>query len=164
MLKAILAVLLALPVYKHDHERAEEKRAQMSALASAIAEESRTPVEAAFLIAFGYSESGWSLDVHNGICPKYGCDRDRDGVARARSPWQLHRNGMNEDSWAQMVGVENVEIQAHAAMRHARWALGKCDGDARCAFRLLGGLPRDRKLKGEEKRLQTYAKALEALR
>lgn len=143
------AILLALSLVGAPKETA-------TPVAEAVARYARTPQEAAFLVAWGRYESEYSPRIIANDCRKYECDH-----GRARGAWQAHRVAAGK-LWDDLPG--NIDAQARVAARHARWALGECSGDARCAFRLLGGLHRDRKLKGEEKRVETYARALEALR
>jgi hypothetical protein len=156
MFRFMLAAILALPVYKEDDRATPEKIAQQHAIAAAVYEFGRTPEERAFLIAWGQAESGFSLRVQRGDCRVWECDRDSKGVAMARGPWQAHRNGMRDEDWARMVGVENTRFQAERAAMHTRWALRSCKGDVRCAFRLLGGLKPTQELKGENERMATY--------
>lgn len=154
-LKAVLAVAFALTVYKEDAADSPEKRAQMTAVGYAIAEFARTRNERAFLLTWGRFESNYSLRVHIGRCHPWECDR-----GLARGPWQAHRNGMAAENWARMIGVENTRAQAEHAAKMARWALGRCGGDARCAFRLLGGLSPTTPLRGEDERVAAYERTL----
>lgn len=152
------AILLALGILGAPNATAP-------AVARGVASYARTPEEAAFTIAWGHHESGFSEAIAAGNCAKWQCDARRraDGtiVHLARGIWQSHERAAGS-AWEHLPG--NIDLQAFVAVRHARWALGRCNGDARCAFRLLGGLPRDRKLKGEDARVAMYRKALEAVR
>jgi len=152
MLVAILSsVLAALPIYKEDRG-APEKPAQLAGIAAAIAEHSRTAEEAAFLAAWAYSETKFSLRIHSGRCRPQECDR-----GRARGPYQPHRNGMPFEQWERMHGVENTWVQTEHAARQVRWALRQCPGDRiRGAFRVLGGLACHRKLRGEDERVAVF--------
>jgi len=164
-LQAILTALGLLAIF-HEDVRGPEKEAQLNAIAAAVAKVSQTQDEAAFLIAWSNAETHFSLRIAQGDCRRWECDpvRHADGsmTFRARGPWQAHRNGMSDDSWARMTGIENVEHQAEVAARHARWALSACHetGDARIlgAFRLLGAKHCDQAMKGERERLATYRK------
>lgn len=152
MIAAILAALLALTPYREDDVGSLEKRAQLQAIASAIAEFARTPEERAFLIAWGHAESGYSLRVHVGQCKRWECDG-----GRARSVWQMHRHRLNPEQWARMQGVENTRAQAARAVALARWALRQCPDDrVRGAFRVLGARHCDQPLRGEADRLATF--------
>ncbi len=151
MIKAVLAAALSLATYREDVADSPEKRAQMTAVSAAVVEFARTPTEIAFLLSWGRHETNFSLRVHSGRCRKWECDR-----GRARGPWQSHRNGMSAELWERMTGVENTRAQAMVAAKHARWALSKCSGDVRCAFRRLGGLRVDVPLKGEAARIASF--------
>ncbi len=151
MLKSILMALFAFPLFHEDIETAD-KRAQLEAVAKAVASVSHTSEEAAFLLAWGKAETHFSLRIHRGECRTWECDG-----GKARGPWQAHRNGMDDDRWNKMIGVENIQIQAEQAVRHARWALQACPGDrVRGAFRVLGGHGCLSALKGEEGRVSEF--------
>lgn len=151
-LKPILLAVMALATFREDPPDSLEKRAQIAAVGSAVAEFAKTPNEAAFLIAWAQAETNLSLRIHVGQCKPWECDR-----GRARGPWQTHRNGMPEERWARMVGVENTRAQAEQAAGHARWAMRQCPGDPiRGAFRRLGGLGCQQSLRGEERRMAAF--------
>jgi hypothetical protein len=121
--------------------------------ADAIAHNARTPVEAAFLIAWGRAESLFSERIIANDCRRWECDH-----GRARGAWQLHAGAVGKD-WAFLPG--NVELQARYAGRMTRWALRQCPADpVRGGFRVLGGLGCDRELKGEQSRVETFRKVL----
>ncbi len=152
MLRAVLASLTLLAVFHEDTRESPEKQAQLNAIASAVVEFTRSPDEAAFLIAWGRSETNYSLRVHAGHCRPWECDR-----GKARGPWQAHRNGMPIERWDRMHGVENTRAQAEQAARHARWALRQCPDDRiRGAFRVLGGRACYQRLKGEDDRVAAF--------
>lgn len=155
--KFVLAALLALPMFHRDPP-GPAKDKQMAAIADAISKEAKTPDEAAFVLTLGWHESAYSLDVHEGRCPKKMCDPDRNGVPRARSSWQLHRNGLDDATWTQMTGVENTPAQVHEAAKRARWALRECRGDVRGAFVILGGRGCSGTIPGIENRVATFQK------
>jgi hypothetical protein len=129
----------------------------------AITDYARTPQEIAFTSTWAKFESGFAEHVVAGRCRRWECDAHKlaDGTIehRARGFCQLHERAAGSD-WDLLPG--DIDAQARACTRMARWALGRCSGDARCAFRLLGGLPRDRKLRGEDARMAVYVRALEA--
>ncbi len=152
----ILAAVLALPTYKEDRPVTLEKTQQLNAISAAVLRHAKTADEAAFLLALGDAESKFSLRIHAGNCKPTECDR-----GRARGPWQLHRNGMPDEQWDKMHGVENIDEQARVAAARARWALRQCRVDRiRGAFRVLGGVGCTRPIKGEDERV----KAFEAMR
>ena len=151
MLKAILLAILAFPLF-HEDTQSDEKRAQLEAVANAVASVSQTPDEAAFLLAWGKSETNFSLRIHRGECKDWECDG-----GKARGPWQAHRNGMPDEFWDKMIGVENVQAQAEQAVKHARWALHACPGDRiRGAFRVLAGRGCQSPLRGENVRITEF--------
>jgi hypothetical protein len=154
MFKAILAALALLPLYKEDAS-GPEKTAQQTAIAYSLAARTQDPELVAFVIAWGDAETHYSLRVHAGLCQRWECDH-----GRARSPWQGHRNGMADERWSRMLGIENTDAQVAHALKMAAWALRDChlEGDARVlsAFRRLGGLGCQQELPGEQKRLATY--------
>ena len=151
MLRAILLAILAFPVF-HEDAQTDEKRAQLEAIAGAVASVAKTPDEAAFLLAWGNAESNFSLRIHRGDCNHWECDG-----GRARGPWQAHKNGMPDERWEKMVGIENVDVQAEQAIRHARWALQACPQNRiRGAFRVLAGRGCSSPIKGENERFSTF--------
>ena len=152
MLRTILAALALLPIFGEDRPVTPEKQRQLDAISQAVRAAAKTPDEAAFLLAFGWHESNFSLRIAQGRCKPHECDR-----GKARSPWQLHRVGMTEERWAQMQGVEHVNEQAAEAMNRARWALRQCSTDRiRGAFRVLSGRGCQYPLKGEAERVATF--------
>ncbi len=151
MLKGILFAILAFPLY-HEDVLVDDKRAQLEAIAGAVASVAQTPDEAAFLLAWGKAETNFSLRIHRGNCSPWECDG-----GKARGPWQTHKNGMSEERWLRMIGVENVEVQAEQALRDARWALYACPNDRiRGAFRVLAGRACSWPIKGENERFATF--------
>lgn len=151
MLRAILLAIIAFPVF-HEDTQSAEKRAQLEAIANAVAAVAQTPDEAAFLLAWGNAETNFSLRIHRGECNRWECDG-----GRARGPWQAHKNGMPDERWEKMVGIENIDVQVQQALRHARWALHACPRDRlRGAFRVLAGRACTSPIKGEEQRVSTF--------
>lgn len=164
MMLKILAIIVALiPTPPADRERVAEKTAQQYAFASAVTEFGRDAKERAFIITLAKFEAGLSLDVHVGKCPPKRCDVDRNGVARARGPFQNWKNSMSESDWEKMVGVENTRFQVERATKHARWALSACKGDVRGAFVVLGGRRCDQSIPGVEKRVEFFNRTLARL-
>ena len=151
MLKAILFTILAFPPF-HEDTQTEDKRAQLEAVAHAIASVARSADEAAFLLAWGKAETNFSLRIHRGECRHWECDG-----GKARGPWQAHKNGMSDERWSKMTGVENVQTQAEQAVQHARWALSACPRDRiRGAFRVLAGRGCSAPIKGERSRVAEF--------
>lgn len=153
----ILAVLLALPTYAEDRDRPEEKREQLRAVAQAIADASESRAEAALLIASGWEETGWSLRVHEGRCRPNECDH-----GQARGPWQLHRDGMPQETWDQMAGLENTATQARTAAKRIQWYRVSC-GDTTGAIARYFGLPCSNRTERVWHRFRTYRRILDAL-
>lgn len=131
------AALARLPVAVADRapERAGAKRAQLDALATAIAHESLTAPVAprqwvAVLGAIGFRESALSIDIQNGICRPVDCDpkKVRGGgiVFRARSSFQLHENDHTRPVWDQLVGIENTAVQVATASKMAKVGHYRC--------------------------------------
>lgn len=117
MTSAILAALLALPVYRHPAEQAEsedDRRARLAAVAEAIAAVARTPQEAAALIALGKHESGFALLVQAGRRDEMP-EGQRCDTGRARGVWQL---------W---------EVACPSAYRHPAGSAESLRAEARCA-------------------------------
>lgn len=124
-------------------------------IAAAVDREANSREEAAFLLAWAEHESHFEERIARNECKRWECDR-----GRARGLWQLHRGAAGR-VWDDLPG--NVDAQARAAARMTRWAFRECHRDVRCAFRVLGGLPQGKSLRGEEGRLASYARALEKL-
>jgi len=144
----VRSALGRLPVYKNDREvgegeltnNAEAKRKQLDVVARAIAtaaiSKRKTWLErrelAARLIAVGYHESAWSIDVHRGFCGRYECDTDSRGNVRARTPWQMHRRpSMTEEEWDALVGVElhATTLAAIEAAARLDYSASVCKGE-----------------------------------
>jgi hypothetical protein len=166
MLKAILAIALSLPPTKYDRDADPDvKSMQLSEVAAAVAAETSDPRVAAFVLAWGWHESKFSIAIGECRCERWQCDARRlpDGKVefRARGLWQSHRRGAPE--WDQMCGPGGIRVQARQAVRHASWSLAKCDGDIRCAFRRLGGLRIDVPLRGEADRVASFERIRKGL-
>lgn len=155
----VLIALGLLPMAAEDRrpELELQKSAQYQALAQAMTEAARDRRELAFLIAWGWHESAYSLRIHRNECRRWECDR-----GRARSPWQLHRNGLDQGSWDGLAGVENVRGQAQEAALRARRALAWC-GTVEGAFRSMGGRGCSGLLPGVERRMATFRTVLARL-
>ena len=151
MLKSILLVIFAIPAF-HEDRGVDGKRAQLEAIARAVAAVSKTADQAAFLLAWGKAETNFSLRIHRGDCRPWECDG-----GKARGPWQLHRVGMPDELWAKMIGVENVQTQAEQALREVQWAFNICPRDhVRGAFRVLAGHGCTQPLKDETLRVAEF--------
>jgi hypothetical protein len=117
-------------------------------VATAVSMTTMTDAESRFLLAWGRHESNYLERIIENRCERWECDH-----GRARGGWQLHEKIAGR-YWDLLPG--SVAFQVAAAARATRWALRTCDGDARCSFRVLGGLHKDCPLRGEEERMQTY--------
>lgn len=149
---AALVALGMLPLFAEDRSAELElaKSAQYQALAQAMAETARDRRELAFLVAWGWHETKFSLRIHRNECRRWECDR-----GRARSPWQLHRNGLDQGSWERLVGIDNVRHQAAEAALRARRALAWC-GTVEGAFRSMSGRGCSGRLPDAGARVATY--------
>ncbi len=126
----------SLPVYYEDNPpggvagKTLEKEAQIAALAKAVAAVSRkAPLPprqwAAVLLTTGFHESTFSLRIARGSCRKHECDG-----GRARGVFQERRlAAMTPETWARMVGVDNIETQVAEADYLLRRHLHTCAGD-----------------------------------
>lgn len=160
-LAGIHAAVLSLPVFFEDRapELAAAKAEQLKAIADAVRRHARhrdgllDRKLAAFVVAWGWHETTYSLRVGDGRCHKWECDR-----GRARGPWQVHRLTLPADVWDRMHGLAHLDMQAAEATRRARGALGQCGGDVEGAFRALSGrgCTASLKLGDEQKRVETY--------
>jgi hypothetical protein len=149
-LKLILAALLAFPTYKEDRGCEQEKVQQLELVAANLRMTSLTTPEMALTIAWGKNETNYSLRIHRGECQAHECPNG------ARSPWQFEFTPVTEAEWPLLVGIENTGWQVARAAWFVHWAMGACGGDARCAFRRLGGLAPDEPLRGEEQRVADF--------
>jgi len=126
----VLTVMQRQAVYFEDRNERELKAVQLQDLATAIefaAQEHPPGVSVkdwqALLMAVSYAESTWSLRIARGDCKPHECDG-----GRARSPWQIHRNGMSDQDWEAMQGLANVNFQAEKASAVLRRAFLTCKG------------------------------------
>jgi hypothetical protein len=118
----LLALLMALASH--------EDRANQSHLALVeaviVAESTRAPRSPAewraLMAAVGIHESGFSRRIIDGQCKPHECDR-----GRARGAWQLHRNAINREQWAEQDG--NIELQARLASDQLKRAYWTCPND-----------------------------------
>lgn len=156
---AVLVALGLLPLAAEDRrpELEPQKSAQYQALAQAMTEAARDRRELAFLIAWGWHETAYSLRIHRNECRRWECDR-----GRARGPWQLHRNGLDAQSWDKLAGVENAREQALEAALRARRALRSCP-TVEGAFRHLVGRGCSSPLPGVDKRVATFRRVIARL-
>lgn len=163
----LLAILLALPVARHDLDEPARKREQLETVATAVAvaaERVRWQGDqrdlAALLVTVGIHESHWELAVGAGNCRPGMCDRDRFGRARAVSYWQLHANPwtLPQERWERLAGLELepttlAAIEAALALKRAR---GMCGPDVRKILSAYAGLGCRRMLPDADKREATY--------
>lgn len=155
---SVAVALAALPVH-HEDRANPYKGAQLVTVARAIASVAKTKDEAAFLLALGHHESGFSFRIQLGVCRAFECDK-----GRAQSPWQLWKNNRSTEEWHGFVGLslEATKAAAGAALQHVRYAERACRYAADPVvgtFRAYGGLGCDVPLKGEKDRVQTFRAA-----
>jgi hypothetical protein len=140
MIQAILAAVVALGA----------PRDVAPEFASAVAKYARTPEEASLMLSWAEHESHFARRIADGDCRKWECDH-----GRARGLFQEHRGAAGAE-WSYMLG--DIDAQVRAAARTTRWVLKTCKGDARCSFRVLGGLRTDVALKGEDSRVRSFTR------
>jgi hypothetical protein len=152
---SVIAALAILPVY-HEDRANPYKGAQLYTNARAIAAVSRSREEAAYLIAIGGHESGFSIRIQFGLCRSFECDG-----GRAVSPWQLHQNGRPLEEWHGFVGLslDNARAAASAALQHIRFAQRVCRGEPDpivATFRAYNGSGCRMPIPGERERVATF--------
>jgi hypothetical protein len=179
---AILAFLLALPVYQADRAepssvRAERLQEVADAIEAAVDRatcpedelgepcQRRWPLERAdelraLLVAVAWHESRLAEHVQRGRCRPWECGgRGRDGLPRARGPWQVERSPVvPAELWRAIDGGPGSTVAAaEAAVR----VLSACRGGPRATLLCYAGghLPRE----GLGARLRTYWRARAAL-
>ncbi len=111
----MLAVMLTMRQAWEDRaETREQRSALLAPLAEAIAEESRSPSDAAALVAIAYNESGgfarWIVEHRCHERPQQ-CDH-----GRARGPFQLH-------GWCKATDLRG---ETQCAAKAYRYALSRC--------------------------------------
>lgn len=173
----LVAALLALPVYKADRsaDRAEAAAAQKLEITAAIAEavdrERKWPGSkqelAGMLIAIGYHESGFSLDVGAGRCGPHSCDRDRHGNVRAAGFWQLHVSATSSvEAWEQAkTDIRVAAREAARAITRARWLCRSLEGSLpwqQLVVSAYAGRGCRGSFRGAELRLATYRRVMGA--
>jgi hypothetical protein len=160
--RGTLAALRALPVFHADRapELADEKRAQLEAFATAIDRHATDKRVRAFLIAWGWHESAFSLAITDGQCDRHQCDySQRLKRHLASGAFQEHQNGRPDAEWSRLRGLENIDHQVASASRRARGFIGMCP-TIEGAFRALGGRGCDGRLPDAGKRVATYQRTL----
>jgi len=157
---SVQRAVLELPCFHEDRspELAPAKSAQLKAIAEAIERHARDRREAAFVTAWGWHETAYSLRIMAGRCKPIECDR-----GRARGSHQGHRNGLSQADWDRMHGLENIDFQIAEATRRARSALAQCRGDVRGAFAALSGRGCEAKLKDIDARVNTFGRTIRRL-
>lgn len=164
----ILSALLSLAPYKEDigPEFAEAKRAQLTAVAQAVASASEQGITsrtewAALVVAVGYEESSFSLRIMDCRCKPLECDR-----GRARGGWQVHRYAEAIPLWDQMHGLANIDAQARVASARLRRGFYTCKGRGDWVSATLDGFAGARcgsSWQGKERRLATFRRVLKLM-
>lgn len=124
-------------------------------VAGAVLRHAKSPMEAAFILAWGRAESGFDSRIIRNECKRWECDH-----GLAVGGWQMHRRAAGPD-WDELPG--NIDAQVRSAARMTRWALKQCGNQPRCAFRVLGGLRPETPLKGENARVSDFERVRRAL-
>lgn len=161
MLKAVVAVVLAFPVFHQDLPKTPEKDAELEAVATAVHRESKgDPRIAAMTLTIGRHESNYSSRICRSECRGRECDprRVKGGVEyRARGCFQMHRNGLRDDEWDALKGPGSIDAQAKEAARRVRSAFATCPKQGAVgAIRAYAGRGCESPLKDEQARLATY--------
>jgi hypothetical protein len=164
--EAVLAAALSLPHYMGDRVDTPEQRERLyRPVAEAIAEASRTNVEASMLVALAHHESGFARFVIEGRCTQGPPGQRCDG-GRARGVFQLHESACRE-AWGLVDGsVESIRAEARCAIRLLRWNAerGKDRTPSRIHAAFAGYAARDWSWDGAAKRVETARKIEKALR
>lgn len=135
------SALLALPVCHEDvgAEFEQAKADQLARIAASVDRHARVKDGAldrklaAFVTAWGWHESAYSLRIGDGKCKPWECDG-----GRARGAYQGHRSiGMSDEDWDRMHGLVNIEFQVADAVHRARLHLGMCGGNVLQAYAAL---------------------------
>lgn len=120
--------LHVLPTYKDDtaEELRDAKEQQLADLSAAIASVTNSREWAALVATVAYSESGLSLRLFRGECRPHECDSrtvNGERVFAAWSPWQQHKNKLNESVW----GSPGLTVQASEAAKMLKRAFYTCN-------------------------------------
>ncbi len=94
-------------------------------IAAALAVATRHARDAATLFAVGYFESGFQPRIQDGDCRKLECDR-----GQARGFWQMHADTAGQQVWADLLGMDHVDLGAVVAARKLRWGRRICHSEA----------------------------------
>lgn len=158
-LAGVQAAVFSLPLFHEDRagELAETKQAQLKAIADATERHAKGRELRAFVLAWGWHESTFSLRIMAGRCKPLECDR---GLARGSH--QEHRNGRSQADWDRLHGLENIDFQIASATRRAAGMLAVC-GSVEGAFRAMTGRGCRAPLPGVEKRVATFEKIRRSL-
>lgn len=103
MKQALIAVILQLSTWNQKHETEEAYRERVESIAEGVSRASEgDPRMAALLVAIAKHESGFSRLVHQGDCPKGGCDGGRSATL-----WQImHGSWLPRSRWLTFIGIE----------------------------------------------------------
>lgn len=135
----ILATMLKLPQWHLDHDTVEERTALLDPVAQVISEETRTPEEAAALIAHSNMETHYARLVLTGHCDQMPAGVRCDG-GRARGPFQVH--DYCKAAWRYPDGtVDSYRGGARCILATLRLGMERCHGDWVGAFAGLRGAP-----------------------
>lgn len=164
---AVLAAMLAGPHYHADRGDSPEVRAELyRPVAQVIAEVSPDIETAAALIAHGEHETHWARYVIEARCSEgpagSRCDPDRDGVARARGPFQAWKVACPK-AWEHNEGsLASLREEARCVSRLLRWGHYRCGQSWLGAFSSTRGL-RDCSWAGASARARTMSARLRVL-
>ena len=165
-LEILISALLRLPIYKDDLPATPDKQTELRNIAAAVYTHAKGDLQVmAMTLAIGKHESGFSSKVGRGECRPKQCDprRRKDGTIehRARGWFQVHRNGMSQEAWDELLGPNRIDAQAKEAVRRVRSAFATCKGEPdpiSSAFAQYGGAgcKGQKRLKDMPKRIESY--------
>lgn len=161
--KIILTILLLYPPNQYDTETKEERTVRLTTVAISLDDTADralclgrfkskdckviwrgTKTELALaMITRGHFESRFAQNVHEGRCFRWQCDpvtKKGKRYHRARTMWQLHREGKSKEEWDGMIGTDMISshIAAWAATRKVALTYAGCrQGKGVAAWRSL---------------------------
>ncbi len=126
----ILQSILRRPTWYEDkHLTREERAVYLRPVAEAIGKAARNNTEVAALVTQGWYESRYAKYVIEGRCkdgpPGVQCDISKDGVVRARGPWQVWKWCL--EAWKLPQGAPAaLAYEARCTARWMRGAMKRC--------------------------------------
>jgi hypothetical protein len=149
--KVIFTILMLYPPNQYDTETLEQRTVRMGTIAVSMDDTADralclgrfktkgckviwrgTKTELALaMITRGHFESRFAQNVHEGKCKSWQCDpikKKGRKYFRARTVWQLHREGKSQDEWDGMIGTDMIatNMAAWAATRKVSLTYAGC--------------------------------------